>query len=114
MSFGLLLEITAKTSAVLLVALGITRVMSFRSSAAARHIVWVLTCGAMLVLPPLVIFGPAWHVANVPDRWLKVDIRGDSPRSAAAGRDGDVWPAASPVGSHAPFVAVPGRARLER
>mgnify|MGYP001797396991 CR=1 FL=1 len=56
MSASLLLEITAKASIVLLLALGVSRLMATRSSAAARHLMWTLAFATLLWLPALVWF----------------------------------------------------------
>ncbi len=66
MTATLLLQIAAKATLVLLGGLALTRAMS-RTSAAARHLVWVLTLGAAFAVPLMHAAGPAWTLAILPE-----------------------------------------------
>ena len=57
--------IVARTTATLLVALAATLLMR-RASAAARHLVWTVALGGVLVLPFLGALVPVWRVVPVP------------------------------------------------
>ena len=46
-----------KATLILLAALGITLAMQ-RASAGARHLVWLVTLGALLLIPALTAWGP--------------------------------------------------------
>src|SRR4051812_17950600 len=65
---NLLLEITLKSTVVLLLAGLATRFMT-RSSAATRHLVWTAAFLGILILPLLIIVGPRWTLATVPEEW---------------------------------------------
>jgi beta-lactamase regulating signal transducer with metallopeptidase domain/HEAT repeat protein len=52
-----LLLLLAKATIILLAALGITMAMQ-RASAGARHLVWLVTLGTLLVMPALTAWGP--------------------------------------------------------
>ena len=65
---AVLVEIAVKTSLVLGLAWLATAVMA-RRSAAARHVVWTLALTAALSMPVLVLIGPTWRVAALPDGW---------------------------------------------
>jgi len=56
-----LLSIVLSSSAVLGGALWATRLMR-RRSAAARHLVWTAAMALALLLPPVALVGPVWHV----------------------------------------------------
>ena len=64
-----LLEMTVKASVVLMLAVVAARLMAAWSSAAARHLVWLAAVAGILVLPALMLFGPAWRVGFVPGAW---------------------------------------------
>ncbi|HEV3060096.1 MAG TPA: M56 family metallopeptidase [Vicinamibacterales bacterium] len=104
MSGPFLLEMTLKASLVLVVAWAVTRAMSARSSASTRHLVWLAAVAGLVLLPVLMLFGPAWRVAVVPGMWaarasavFRLSSQGSSPFASA-----DVWPATTRVASHAP------------
>ena len=59
------LVILLKISFVLLLALGITSAMQ-RASAGSRHLIWLVALGAVLVLPPLALWGPI-HIQMLPE-----------------------------------------------
>ncbi|MEO8140818.1 MAG: hypothetical protein ABI742_14275, partial [Gemmatimonadota bacterium] len=59
------LVILLKITFVLLLALGITSAMQ-RASAGSRHLVWLVALGAVLVLPPLALWGPI-HIRVLPE-----------------------------------------------
>ena len=59
------LVILLKITLLLLLALGITSVMH-RASAGSRHLVWLVALGAVLVLPPLTLWGPI-HLRVLPE-----------------------------------------------
>ncbi|HXX24985.1 MAG TPA: M56 family metallopeptidase [Terriglobia bacterium] len=61
---ALLLDATLKGTIILLVSLALT-LLSWRASAAARHFVWTLALGAMLLLPIFSLTLPAWNVAAI-------------------------------------------------
>lgn len=61
----LVLGVVARTTAVLLLALGATTLLR-RASAATRHLVWTVALGGVLVLPFLGRFVPEWRVVPVP------------------------------------------------
>ncbi len=52
-----LLLLLLKITCVLLVALGATLAMQ-RASAGSRHLIWLLSLGALLILPPLALWAP--------------------------------------------------------
>jgi beta-lactamase regulating signal transducer with metallopeptidase domain len=104
MSGPFLLEMTLKASLVLTIAWAATRAMSARSSASTRHLVWLAALFGLVLLPVLMLFGPAWRVAVVPGAWaaranavLRLSPGGSSPFTS-----GDVWPPTARVASHAP------------
>lgn len=104
-----LVEIAVKSSIVLLVTLGATRLMARRSSAAARHLVWAAGIGIVLCLPLLVLFGPAWRVAEVPDRWVGA-ARGVMNVAVGGTRaDTEVWPVTSSPTNHAAMTQESGQ-----
>src|SRR5262245_25988675 len=111
MSAANLVEIVLKSSFVLVLAWGITGAMARRASAAARHFVWAAALVAPTALPAVVLFGPAWHVVGFPSTWISVADARSNPSAGNAGEhaDGDVWPATTPSGSHAPATAESGR-----
>jgi beta-lactamase regulating signal transducer with metallopeptidase domain/HEAT repeat protein len=49
--------LVVKATIILLAAAGVTRVMQ-RASAGARHLVWLVTLGVLLVVPALAVWGP--------------------------------------------------------
>jgi beta-lactamase regulating signal transducer with metallopeptidase domain/mono/diheme cytochrome c family protein len=110
MSALLLLEITAKTSIVLSAAWGVARLMAGRSSAAGRHLLWSAASLAMLFLPVLVVFGPEWRVAEVPDRWVAGTRTAMAVPGVRARAGSEVWPDAAADSTHAPMVADSPRA----
>jgi beta-lactamase regulating signal transducer with metallopeptidase domain/HEAT repeat protein len=61
----IMLDAALKGLAVLGVAAAVTLLMR-RASAAARHLVWLLALGALLVLPAMSILLPAWQVPILP------------------------------------------------
>ena len=65
MTATLLVQIAAKATLVLLAGWGLTRLMA-HTSAAARHLVWVLALVAALTVPLMHIAGPAWTLAVLP------------------------------------------------
>src|SRR5882672_4583620 len=113
MSAAILVEVVAKTSVVLLVAWAVTWAMARRGSAAARHFVWAVALAATVAVPAVVRFGPAWHVAGLPDTWMSPVDAGSNLSSGGIGArpDGDVWPALALPGNHAPATAESGRSR---
>ena len=52
-----LFVLLAKATIILVVALGITRLMQ-RASAGARHLVWLATLGALLLIPAVTTWAP--------------------------------------------------------
>jgi TonB family protein len=68
---SLLLVTTVKVSAVLLAALGLSRLLR-QQSAAVRH--WLVATGiaGAFLMPVLVLVVPAWHVASLPTRGPEV------------------------------------------
>ncbi|HEX5970446.1 MAG TPA: M56 family metallopeptidase, partial [Gemmatimonadaceae bacterium] len=79
-----------KATVILLAAFGITRVMQ-RSSAGARHLVWLVALGALLLVPALTAWSP-----------LRLAVLPAAPSSEAA-------PASVPVNdAKAPFAGVTG------
>src|SRR5215208_6267743 len=52
-----LLVLLVKATVVLVAALGITMAMQ-RASAGARHLVWLVTLGALVLIPALTAWGP--------------------------------------------------------
>src|SRR5580765_6644222 len=54
-------QMVVKTTAILIAACGLTAAMAHRS-AAARQRVWASALLATLVLPLIIIYGPAWSV----------------------------------------------------
>ena len=63
MTFQLLAEIALKSTLLLLAAWLVTCVLA-RSSAAVRHFVWTVALLGVLLLPFLVVFGPAWSMRS--------------------------------------------------
>jgi hypothetical protein len=61
-----MLMLLAKATLILLTALGITVVMQ-RASAGARHLVWLVTLGTLLVVPAIAT-GPRFASKSFP-RW---------------------------------------------
>ena len=59
-----LLVLLAKATLILIAALGTTLAMQ-RSSAGARHLVWLATLGMLLLVPALTAWGP-FHVGILP------------------------------------------------
>src|ERR1700678_3989898 len=52
-----LLVLLVKATIILVAALGVTRLMQ-RASAGARHLVWLVTLGMLLVAPALAVWAP--------------------------------------------------------
>jgi hypothetical protein len=65
MTATLLLQVAVKATLVLLGGLMLTRAMS-RTSAAARHLVWVLALGSALAVSLMHVAGPSWTLAVLP------------------------------------------------
>jgi HEAT repeat protein/beta-lactamase regulating signal transducer with metallopeptidase domain len=65
MSASLLIQIAVKVSILLAMAWLTTRAMR-RSSAAARHFVWAIAILGILLVPAMVLIGPAWQVRVLP------------------------------------------------
>src|SRR6267378_3450070 len=103
MSAHVLVEIAVKAFVVLLAAWIATRLMARRYSAAGRHLVWAAALVAVLCLPALVLFGPAWRVAEVPDRWMARAGAAVNMPGARLRADGEVWPAITSPSTHAPM-----------
>ena len=61
----LLIQITLKTTVVLMGAWLVTRAMG-RGSAAARHLVWTIALVAVLVLPAVQVISPRWDLPVLP------------------------------------------------
>ena len=59
----LVLLLAAKATLLLAAALLVTRLMS-RRSAAARHLVWLVTLGALLAMPVLTSWAPVSNVLS--------------------------------------------------
>lgn len=91
-----LLVILLKITCVLLLALGATVAMQ-RTAASARHLVWLVALGALLLLPPLAMWSP------VPIRVLPESFAPTA--RVAAGAPSPLAVAESPV---APLTAAPG------
>jgi beta-lactamase regulating signal transducer with metallopeptidase domain/HEAT repeat protein len=93
----------AKATVILLAALGITRLMQ-RSSAGARHLVWLVALGALLLVPALQAWSP-----------LRLAILPAAPSSKLAPQNVIVSDAKAPVagitGAFAPSNGVEGAAR---
>ena len=62
--WGVAAELTGKATAVLAAA-ALVNVLLWRASAAARHMVWVLALGGLLVLPAFQVILPSWSTAKV-------------------------------------------------
>ena len=62
---AVLLPLTLKLSAVLIVAWALTRAMA-KCSAASRHLVWTVAIMATFVLPAAHLAGPHWSLALLP------------------------------------------------
>ena len=56
--------LVVKTTVLLVAALGVSLLLQ-RASAGTRHLVWLVTLGALLVLPALAAWAP-WRVAILP------------------------------------------------
>jgi beta-lactamase regulating signal transducer with metallopeptidase domain len=93
--------IVARTTATLLVALAATLLMR-RASAAARHLVWTVALGGVLVLPFLGALVPVWRVVPVP----RITVTAVAPSAAA-----EPFVAAEPAaGAAAAPIPAPARA----
>src|ERR1700682_4525832 len=73
-SMGMLL---VKATIILLVALGVTLSMQ-RASAGARHLVWLVTVAALLLVPALTAWAP------LPVRMLPADVSSAAPSAPSA------------------------------
>jgi beta-lactamase regulating signal transducer with metallopeptidase domain len=78
----LVLGVVARTTAVLLLALGATTLLR-RASAATRHLVWTVALGGVLVLPFLGRFVPEWRIVPVPVELAPAASWAGEPVSAA-------------------------------
>src|SRR6266850_1370046 len=58
-----IVEIAAKSSAIIALAAAVVGVMRRRGSAASRHLVWTLAIAGLLVLPLASSVLPAWSIA---------------------------------------------------
>src|SRR2546423_1151168 len=73
-----MLMLLAKATLILVVALGITLGMQ-RASAGARHLVWLVTLAALLLVPALMAWAP------IPIRVLPATARSASPSGPSVG-----------------------------
>jgi beta-lactamase regulating signal transducer with metallopeptidase domain len=85
---AVLLLLTLKVSAVLIVAWALTRAMA-RCSAASRHLVWTVAIIATFVLPAAHLAGPHWSLALLP-------ASDTSPAQAGYYRSQELEPSFSP------------------
>ena len=98
-----------KTTVILLAAFSITRVMQ-RSSAGARHLVWLVALGALLLVPALTAWSPL-RLAILPATPAAV-TSGSTPARGAGATDAAVAASAAPVGdarTDAPLAAPASR-----
>src|ERR1700681_3731765 len=82
-----MLLLLAKATIILLVALGITLSMQ-RASAGARHLVWLVTVAALLLVPALTAWAP------LPVRMLPADVNSAAPSAPSASPNSSVIPKA--------------------
>jgi beta-lactamase regulating signal transducer with metallopeptidase domain/HEAT repeat protein len=75
-----MLLLLAKATIILIAALGITVAMQ-RASAGARHLVWLITLGALLLVPALATFTPL-RLEVLPAKQRVVNAQGQTPDAA--------------------------------
>jgi len=80
----LLIEITWKSSAIITLAWLLTGLLT-RSSAAVRHLVWTIAFLGVLILPLIVLFGPAWRMEVLPQQSLADSELQKTPASEVQG-----------------------------
>jgi beta-lactamase regulating signal transducer with metallopeptidase domain len=110
MGAGFLLEVSAKSSVMLLLAWSLTHVAAARFSAAARHLVWAAALAGTLAMPAVVRFAPGWRLSPASGTWVSragaaLDTTWQRRRPRA---DGEVWPLTAPPRDHAPFTRESG------
>src|SRR5262249_39871114 len=113
MTPAFLMEVAAKSSVLLLLAWALTRALATRTSAAVRHLVWVVALAGTLAMPAAVRVGSIWPVSQVPARWVAragAALQTTWPRAQQLA-DRDVWPRIATPASHAPFVPDRGTTR---
>lgn len=84
MPVSFLFEIATKTTAVLLVVWGLTRLLS-RASSATRHLAWTVGIVAILAVPVAVALGPSWTVSVPPALQESLESREAANRAPASG-----------------------------
>ncbi|MDZ4817446.1 MAG: hypothetical protein SGJ20_00580, partial [Planctomycetota bacterium] len=76
-----ILDASAKGAVILAFAWIVTTLLMRRSSAAARHTVWLLAISSLLALPLLAVALPQWQV--LPE-WLTLSLKAEATEEVAA------------------------------